>query len=106
MREALLCYVAVPYTQQVLDLLNILSLSIERLPISPEEGKDFGIFIYNNELEPEEVDHESEWVINDEDVLNVLTLYANKDLNSICAYLNSIPNRPFNVFSSATNKSI
>ena len=62
----------------------------------------YGLFIYNCTLELEDIHYETEWVINDEDVLTVLTLFANKDFKGICAYLNTIPERPFNVYTNST----
>lgn len=106
MRDALLCYVAIPCTQEVLDLLHILSISVDSNYLNDKVGKGYGLFIYSHTLGIEEVDQGSEWVLNDEHILEVLTLFANKDINSICTYLNSIPNRPFNVFTSAAYKSI
>ena len=98
MRNVLLCYVAVPCTQHVQDILNILSITRERQPACSEFTEGYGLFIYNYALELEDIDYETEWVIDDEDVLTVLTLFANKDFKGICAYLNNIPERPFDVF--------
>ena len=97
MDEAHLSYVAIPCTQEVKDILNILSIT-NVIPAYPEFTGGCGLFIYNSNLRLEDVDYETEWVINDEDVLTVLTLFANKDFKGICAYLNNIPERPFNVF--------
>ena len=91
MNEALLCYVAIPCTQQVLDILNFLSISNVRYPSDNEFTKEYGLFIYSSALELEVIDNKTEWVINDEDVLTVLTLFANKDFKGICDYLNNIP---------------
>ena len=97
MDEALLCYVAIPCTQEVEDILNILSITYVKPALSAfTEG--YGLFIYPCSLDLEDIDYETEWVINDEDVLTVLTLYANKDLKGICTYLNNIPERPFDVW--------
>ena len=97
MDKALLCYVAVPCTQHVQDILNFLSITNVRYPSDTEFTKDCGLFIYNSTLVLEEIDNKTEWVINDEDVLTVLTLFANKDFKGICEYLNNIPERPFDV---------
>ena len=97
MDKALLCYVAIPCTQEVEDILNILSITYVKPALSAfTEG--YGLFIYNYTLDIEDIDHETEWVINDEDVLPVLTLFANKDFKGICEYLNNIPERPFDVY--------
>ena len=98
MNEALLCYVAIPCTQQVLDILNFLSITNVRYPSDTEFTKKYGLFIYNSILEHEKIDNKTEWVINDEDVLTVLTLFANKDFKGICDYLNNTPERPFDVY--------
>ena len=63
-----------------------------------EFTEGYGLFIYSSDLELEDIDYETEWVINDEDVLTVLTLFANKDFKGICDYLNNIPERPFDVY--------
>ena len=44
------------------------------------------------------MDNNYEWLLQDIDVARVLALYSNKDFEGICEYLNSIPDRPFNVF--------
>ena len=98
MDKALLCYVALPYTQQVQDILNFLSITNVRHHADTEFTKTYGLFIYNSTLELEAVDHKTEWIINDEDVLTVLVLFANKDFKGICEYLNNIQERPFNVY--------
>ena len=97
MDEALLCYVAIPCTQEVEDILNILSITYVKPALSAfTEG--YGLFIYPCSLDLEDIDYETEWVINDEDVLTVLTLFATKDFKGICTYLNNIPERPFDVY--------
>lgn len=98
MDKALLCYVAIPCTQHIQDILNILSITNVRHPAYSEFTKGYGLFIYKSALELEDIDYDSEWVINDEDVLPVLALFANKDFKGICTYLNNIPERPFNVY--------
>lgn len=98
MTKALLCYVAIPYTQYVQDILNILSITHVRQSAYSEFTQGYGLFIYKSALELETIDDDSEWVINDEDVLIVLTLFANKDFKGICTYLNNIPERPFDVY--------
>ena len=98
MDKALLCYVAIPCTQYVQDILNILSITNVNQPSCMEFTEGYGLFIYNYALELEDIDYETEWVINDEDVLTVLTLFANKDFKGICTYLNNIPERPFDVY--------
>ena len=98
MKDTLLCYVAVPYNQEVLDLLSLLSIKFQNPPEYIKGKKGYGFFIYSSMLEIEEISYDLEWVIKDEYIPNVLILYANKDFNGICNYLNSIPERPFNVF--------
>ena len=98
MDEALLNYVALPFTQEVEDILNILSITNIQYPLDMKFTEGYGLFIYNYTLGLEDIDYETEWVINDEDALTVLTLFANKDFKGICAYLNNIPERPFDVY--------
>lgn len=98
MDESLLCYVAVPYTSEVKAILNFLSIENVQYPAYVECTNACAIFIYNYHLELEELDQETEWVINIEDVPIVLAMYANKDFKGICEYLNNIPERPFDVY--------
>ena len=102
MREALLCHVAIPCTQEVLDLLHILPIPHDNYTSVGETAKDCGLFIYRTKLDIEHLSI-TDWVLKGDEILNVLTLYATKDLVGICTYLNSIPDRPFNVF---TNRSL
>lgn len=102
MNEALLCYVAVPCTQQVQDIINFLSITNVRHPAYMEHTSGCALFIYNTCLELEDIDKETEWVLNEKDALIVLTLFANKDFQGICDYLNIIPERPFNVYIATT----
>ena len=98
MDEALLHNVALPCTQHVQDILNILSITNVRHPSYAEFTEGYGLFIYTYYLKIESIDYDSEWIINDEDVLTVLTLFVNKDFKGICEYLNNIPERPFDVY--------
>lgn len=98
MDKALLCYVAIPYTQEVVDILNFLSIPNVQYPSGMQFTQGYGLFIYRCNLELEDIDYETEWVINIEDVPTVLAMYANKDFNGICEYLNTIPERPFDVY--------
>ena len=101
MDKALLCHVALPCTPRVQDTLNFLSITNVRYPAYTEFTDRCALFIYKSALELEDIDHETEWIINDEDVLPVLALFANKDFNGICEYLNNIPERPFDVYITA-----
>ena len=98
MDETLLFYVALPCTQAVEDILNILSITNVHYSSGMKFTEGYGLFIYNSKLNLEAIDHETEWVINDEDAPTVLALFANKDFNGICEYLNNIQERPFNVY--------
>ena len=98
MDEARLCYVAIPCTQEVVDILNFLSIPNVQYHSCTQFTEKCGLFFYRADLELEDIDYETEWVINIEDVPTVLAMYANKDFNGICEYLNNIPERPFNVF--------
>ena len=98
MKNVLLCYVAVPCTEEVIDLITLFYIKTGEYDITKRALHGYGLFIYPERLELEDIDYETEWVINIEDVPTVLALYANKDFNGICEYLNNIPERPFNVF--------
>ena len=98
MNKALLFYVALPCTQEVEDILNILSITNVHYSSGMKFTEGCGLFIYSSKLNLEAIDRETEWVINDEDAPTVLALFANKDFNGICEYLNNIQERPFNVY--------
>lgn len=98
MDEALLSYVALPFTQEVVDILNFLSIPKAQYLSCTKFTEIYGLFIYPSNLELEVIERTTEWVINDEDVPTVLAMYANKDFNGICEYLNNIPERPFDVY--------
>ena len=102
MDKTLLFYVALPYTQEVLDILNILSITNVYYPSGMKFTEGYGLFIYNSKLNLEAIERETEWVINDEDAPTVLALFANKDFNGLCAYLNTLPERPFNVYTNSS----
>ncbi len=59
MDKALLCYVAVPYTQEVVDILNFLSITYVGYPSDTKFTKEYGLFIYNCILEQEDIDYET-----------------------------------------------
>ena len=93
----LLYYVALPYTEEILNLVTLFSIDVMKQGIDIDDdytGK-LGLFIYRTRLALETIDDDSEWLLNADDALHVLTLYAAKDLNSVCEYLNNIPNKPF-----------
>ena len=97
MKEVLLCHVAVPCTEEVINLITLFSISIGDYAISELDTYSCGLFIYESCLGLEVVNDTTEWVLDTKDAIQVLALYSNKDFNSICDYLNSIPERPFNV---------
>ena len=97
MKEVLLCHVAVPRTEEVINLITLFSISIGNYAISELDTHRYGLFIYESCLGLEVVNDTMEWVLDTKDAIQVLALYSNKDFNSICDYLNSIPERPFNV---------
>ncbi len=102
MRNVLLYYVAVPCTEEVINLITLFSISIGDCDI-PEIGTQrSGLFIYGDCLKLEAVYTDTEWLLDTKDAEQVLAFYANKDFNSICAYLNSIPERPFNVLTDSS----
>lgn len=98
MKEVLLCYVAVPCTEEVINLITLFSISIGDYVISEIDTHRCGLFIYESCLGLEVLNDTMEWLLNTKDAIQVLAFYANKDFNSICAYLNSISERPFNVY--------
>ena len=98
MDDAMLYYVAVPCTDEVIDLITLFSIKTLESYIVKRDMKNCGLFIYNNQLEIETIDTDTEWLLETKDAVQVLVYYANKDFNGICAYLNTIPERPFNVF--------
>ncbi len=98
MKNVLLCYVAVPYTEEVINLITLFSIQTGEYDITRKARHGCGLFIYRKYLRLEIIDTDTEWLLETKDAIQVLAFYANKDFNSICAYLNSIPERPFNVF--------
>ena len=102
MKDVLLYYVAVPYTEEVIDLITLFSIQIEDCDITKRALHVCGLFIYNERLEIETIDADTEWLLETKDAIQVLAFYANKDFNGLCAYLNTLPERPFNVFINST----
>ena len=98
MKKVLLCYVAVPCTEEVINLITLFSISIGDYDISEIDTHRCGLFIDSDCLSLEAVNASREWLLDIKDAEQVLAFYANKDFNGICGYLNSIPERPFNVF--------
>ena len=97
MNDALLSYVAVPCTEEVIDLITLLSINIVEYELTERVLDRYGLFIYNDRLEIETIDAAGEWLLENKDAIQVLAYYANKDFNGLCAYLNTLPERPFNV---------
>lgn len=97
MNNTLLYYVAVPCTEEVINLITLFSIKTSRYDLTKRDIHECGLFIYHSHLELENVDADSEWVLKNEDAIQVLAFYANKDFNGLCTYLNTLPERPFNV---------
>ena len=96
MKSTLLYYVALPCSEEVLNLVTLFSIDIhERDAFKPSSKR--GLFIYSKRLELEDINNEYEWLLQDKDAAEVLAHYANKDFKGICEYLNTLPERPFNV---------
>ena len=96
MKKSFLYYVALPYSEEVLNLVTLFSIDIyDRNAFKPSSEKR-GLFIYSKRLELEDINN-NEWLLQDKDAAEVLAHYANKDFKSICEYLNTLPERPFNV---------
>ena len=93
----LLYYVALPYTEEVLNLATLFSINVMKQSIDADYAADLGLCIYRTRLFLETIT--DEWLLNTDDALHVLALYAARDFNSICEYLNNIPNKPFTVCS-------
>ena len=97
MKSTLLYYVALPYSEEVLNLVTLFSIEIyERNDFKPSPEKR-GLFLYSKRLELEDINNEYAWLLQDKDAAEVLAHYANKDFKGICEYLNTLPERPFNV---------
>ena len=101
MDDAMLYYVAVPCTDEVIDLITLFSIKVGDCDIIKRALHGCGLFIYPEHLELETIDNDTEWLLENKDAIQVLAFYANKDFNGLCAYLNTLPERPFNVFISS-----
>lgn len=97
MKNVLLHYVAVPCTEEVIDLITLFSINIGDCDITKRAIYKSGLFIYPDRLELENIDADSEWLLGTKDAEQVLAFYANKDFKGICEYLNTLPERPFDV---------
>ena len=102
MDYAMLYYVAVPCTEEVIDLITLFSIKTREYDITRKAIHGCGLFIYPEHLELETIDADTEWLLKTKDAIQVLAFYTNKDFNGICDYLNNIPERPFNVFINST----
>lgn len=96
MKESLLFYVALPYTEEVLSLATFFSIKT-RVPYTYASTDKRGLFLYTEYLQLESMNNKNEWLLQDKDVAQVLALYSNKNFEGICEYLNTLPERPFNV---------
>ena len=102
MDDAMLCYVAVPCTEEVIDLITLFSIQTGDYDIIKRALHGCGLFIYPDRLEIETIVADTEWLLENKDAIQVLAFYANKDFNGLCTYLNTIPKRPFNVYINST----
>ena len=98
MKESLLFNVALPYTEEVLNLATFFSIKTRVPNAYRTSSRNCGLFLYTEYLKLEPLDNNFEWLLQDIDVAQLLVLYSNKDFEGICEYLNSLPERPFNVF--------
>lgn len=98
MNDAMLYYVAVPCTAEVIDLITLFSIQTGDYDIIKRDLHGCGLFIYSDRLELETIDPDTEWLLETKDAIQVLAFYANKDFNGLCAYLNTIRKRPFDVY--------
>ena len=101
MDDAMLFYVAVPCTDEVIDLITLFSIQTGDYDIIKRALHGCGLFLYNNHLELEAIDADTEWLLESKDAVQVLAYYSNKDFNGLCAYLNSLPERPFDVYTNS-----
>ena len=97
MESTLLYYVALPYSEEVLNLATLFSIDIYERNDFKSSPENRGLFIYTMRLELEDINNEDEWLLQDKDAAEVLAHYANKNFKGICEYLNTLPERPFNV---------
>ena len=102
MDDAMLYYVAVPCTDEVIDLITLFSIKTGEYSITNKDLLSYGLFIYPKGLELEKMDADTEWLLENKDAIQVLAFYANKDFNGLCTYLNTIPKRPFDVYINST----
>ena len=102
MDDAMLYYVAVPCTDEVIDLITLFSIKTGEYDITRKAIHGCGLFIYHERLELETIDADTEWLLESKDAVQVLAYYSNKDFNGLCAYLNTLPERPFNVYINST----
>ena len=102
MDDALLYYVAVPCTDEVIDLITLFSIKTGEYDITKRALHGYGLFIYPERLDLETIDADSEWLLETKDAIQVLAFYANKNFNGLCAYLNTIRKRPFDVYINST----
>ena len=98
MDDAMLYYVAVPCTEEVINLITLFSIKTSEYDLMNRDMHKAGLFIYYPHLELEDVDADTEWLLENKDAIQVLAFYANKDFNGLCTYLNTLPERPFNVY--------
>lgn len=98
MKAVLLYYVAVPCTEEVINMITLFSIRTGEYDIPQRDLHGCGLFIYNECLGLESVDVNTEWLLDNKDAIQVLAFYANKDFDGLCAYLNTIHKRPFNVY--------
>ena len=101
MDDVILYYVAVPCTDEVIDLITLFSIKTREYDITRKAIHGCGLFIYHDRLELEIIDADTEWLLESKDAIQVLAYYSNKDFNGLCAYLNTLPERPFNAYTNS-----
>ena len=102
MDNARLYYVAVPCTDEVIDLITLFSIKTGEYDITRKAIHRYGLFIYPERLKLETIDADTEWLLESKDAIQVLAFYSNKDFNGLCTYLNTLPERPFNAYTGST----
>ena len=101
MKDVLLYYVAVPCTEEVINMITLFSIDTGGCDLMNRDMHKDVLFIYREHLGLETVDVNTEWLLENKDAIQVLAFYANKDFDGICAYLNTLPERPFNVYTNS-----
>ncbi len=72
MDDAMLYYVAVPCTDEVIDLITLFSIKTGEYDITRKAIHGCGLFIYHERLEIETIDADTEWLLENKDAIQVI----------------------------------